>query len=77
MNAGHAELLSPRELEVVALLAEGFTPKEIAGHLDVSIWTIKSHLANARRRTGSRTNVQLASRVIHARPVRRRIPRTS
>lgn len=58
-----AELLSGRELEVVLLLCEGLTPKEIAGRLDLSLWTVKNHLVNARRRTRSRTNVQMAHRV--------------
>jgi DNA-binding CsgD family transcriptional regulator len=52
--------LTDRELEVLALLGKGMTTKEIAGRLELSIWTVKSHLANARRRTNARTNVQLA-----------------
>jgi DNA-binding CsgD family transcriptional regulator len=63
MNATHVAALSPRELEVVSLLCDGFTPKEIAGRLELSLWTVKSHIANARKRTGSRTTVQLANRV--------------
>lgn len=54
--------LSVREQQVVDLLEAGQVPKEIAGRLALSIWTVKGYLANARRRTGARTNAQLASR---------------
>lgn len=38
------EQLSKRELEVVQLVAEGKTSKEIAGSLELSIHTINSYL---------------------------------
>ncbi len=40
------ELLTPREKEVLQLLAEGKTNKEVAGILDVSLYTIESHRTN-------------------------------
>jgi ATP/maltotriose-dependent transcriptional regulator MalT len=49
--------ISPRELEVLDLLAAGRSNKEIARRLDVSPNTVKTHLANlyekleVRRRT--------------------------
>jgi DNA-binding NarL/FixJ family response regulator len=39
-------LLSPRELEVLRLLARGRSNKELAGDLDVSVRTAESHHAN-------------------------------
>lgn len=39
-----AELLSAREREVLVLLAEGRTNREIAGALSVTLATVKSHL---------------------------------
>ncbi|WP_378951228.1 response regulator transcription factor [Mesorhizobium sp. ANAO-SY3R2] len=37
--------LSPREAEVLALLAEGASNKVIARHLDISVHTVKFHVA--------------------------------
>lgn len=37
------ELLSPREREVLQLIAEGFTTKEIAGQLGLSVKTVETH----------------------------------
>lgn len=54
-----AVVLSPRELEVIALLGGGMTLKEIAAALEIATGTVKSYLARARIRTGSRNNAQL------------------
>jgi DNA-binding CsgD family transcriptional regulator len=54
--------LSAREQEVVDLLGAGHVQKEIADRLELSIWTVKGYLASARKRTGTRTNAQLATR---------------
>lgn len=46
-NAGHlplAEPLTPRELEVLRLLAEGLPNKTIAGRLNISEHTVKFHV---------------------------------
>jgi ATP/maltotriose-dependent transcriptional regulator MalT len=39
------EPLTPRELQVLALLAEGLANKAIAGRLDISDQTVKFHVA--------------------------------
>ena len=44
MNA--VETLSARELEVARLVAEGFSSKEIADRLDLSVRTVEKHRAN-------------------------------
>ncbi len=38
--------LSPREFEVLSLMAKGYSNKEIADELFLSITTIKTHLSN-------------------------------
>jgi LuxR family transcriptional regulator, maltose regulon positive regulatory protein len=46
---GNAELLEPltqRELDVLVLLRERMSNKEIAGHLDLSVSTVKRHACN-------------------------------
>jgi NarL family two-component system response regulator LiaR len=41
-----AEPLSPRELEVLELIAEGLTNREIAGRLFITVGTVKRHTNN-------------------------------
>ena len=40
------QTLSGRELEVARLVAEGFSSKEIADRLDMSVRTVEKHRAN-------------------------------
>jgi DNA-binding CsgD family transcriptional regulator len=39
-----AELLTARELEIAALVADGCVNKQIAGALGISEWTVSTHL---------------------------------
>jgi DNA-binding CsgD family transcriptional regulator len=52
--------LSPAELEVALLAAEGLTYAEIADTLDKSVSTVGHQLAAARRKTGARNGVELS-----------------
>jgi len=49
------ELLSPRELEVLRLVSQGLTNKEIAYRLGLSARTIQYHLNSVFRKTGVST----------------------
>jgi two-component system response regulator NreC len=40
------DLLSPREREILQLVAEGKTNKEIAGMLNLSLYTVETHRSN-------------------------------
>jgi DNA-binding NarL/FixJ family response regulator len=51
--------LSPRELEVVKLIAEGFTSEEIAEQLFISKKTVDRHRANMLEKLGMRNRVEL------------------
>jgi DNA-binding NarL/FixJ family response regulator len=53
------DLLTPRELEVVKLIAEGHTSKEIAASLVVSVKTVERHRANILGKLGMRDRVDL------------------
>ncbi len=53
------EELTPRELQVVKLVAEAHTNKEIAELLGLSEKTIENHRANAMRKLGMRDRVEL------------------
>ncbi len=49
--------LTPREREVVALLAEGLTGEEIAERLYVSPETVRTHVRNAMEKLEANTRV--------------------
>jgi DNA-binding NarL/FixJ family response regulator len=51
--------LSPRELEVVKLIAEGLTSEEIAEKLYISKKTVDRHRANMLEKLGMRNRVEL------------------
>jgi len=53
------ELLTPRELEVLKLIAEGHTSKEIATVLGLSVKTVESHRAHILGKLGMRDRVDL------------------
>jgi DNA-binding CsgD family transcriptional regulator len=60
--------LSPRELEVALLVAEGLTNAEIAERLTVSVRTVTSHLDHIYTRLGINSRVALARYVAGDRP---------
>ncbi|GIF03311.1 response regulator [Actinoplanes siamensis] len=53
--------LSPRELEVVRLIARGQTNAEIAKELFISIGTVKTHLGSVHQKLGTRNRVEIAA----------------
>lgn len=59
--------LSPREIEVVKLLAEGLNNREIGEVLGLSPKTIEAHRANILRKMGAHSTVQVVRRAIRAR----------
>ena len=59
-------ILSPREQQVLKLVAEGYANKEIAGALDLAVKTVMTHRANMMEKLGIRNRsklVQFAIRV--------------
>jgi ATP/maltotriose-dependent transcriptional regulator MalT len=53
-EAGHPDALSPREREVLALLASGQTNREIAATLVLSLYTVEHHVTNIYAKIGAR-----------------------
>lgn len=51
--------LSPRQREVLQLIAEGCSTKEIAHHLHISLKTVEFHKSNIRQAVGVRTTAEL------------------
>lgn len=54
------ETLTAREVDVVRLVADGLTNREIGAHLHLSTRTVQSHVKAALKKTGSANRVQLA-----------------
>jgi len=52
--------LTPREREVLALLAEGLTTQHIADRLERSYWTMRIHQQNIVRKLGARDRTHAA-----------------
>ncbi|MEO7456393.1 MAG: response regulator transcription factor [Gemmatimonadaceae bacterium] len=53
--------LTPREGEVIALITEGLSNKEIAERLGVASHTVKSHVRNVMEKLALHTRLQLAA----------------
>jgi PAS domain S-box-containing protein len=58
--------LSPREREVVELVALGYDGPEIAGMLQVAHNTVRTHVQNAMDKVGARSRAQLVAKSVAA-----------
>lgn len=60
-SAGDArsEILTPRELEILKLIAEAYTSKQMAEMLFISVKTVERHRANILEKLGMRDRVEL------------------
>ncbi|MGW6620286.1 response regulator [Nocardia sp. NPDC055002] len=52
--------LTPRELDVLRLVAQGYGNQEIADQLHLGVSTVKTHIANLLGKTGTDNRVRLA-----------------
>jgi non-specific serine/threonine protein kinase len=64
--ASGLEALSPRERELVTLVARGHTDAQIAGQLYISVRTVSSHLDRIRDKTGCRRRADLTRLALSA-----------
>jgi DNA-binding NarL/FixJ family response regulator len=53
--------LTEREFEIVMMLADGLSNRDIADRLTVSVRTVESHVYNAMAKTGTRCRAELAA----------------
>ncbi|CAO4194089.1 MULTISPECIES: response regulator transcription factor [Methylobacteriaceae] len=53
------EALSPREMEVLRLIAQGFSNKEIARRIDLSVKSVETYKARAAEKLGLRTRAEI------------------
>ena len=63
--SGPPDDLTPREVEVLGLLALGYMNPEIADQLVLSVRTIETHRANIQRKTGISTRAELIAYAIN------------
>jgi MerR family transcriptional regulator, light-induced transcriptional regulator len=61
-----AELLSPRELEVLASVADGGTNREIALELFISVSTVQSHVKRIMAKLGAKSRTAAAVRYVRS-----------
>jgi two-component system, NarL family, response regulator NreC len=61
---GPPDDLTPREVEVLGLLALGYMNPEIADRLVLSVRTVETHRANIQRKTGLSTRAELVAYAI-------------
>lgn len=64
LNSSIASLLSPREIEILELVIQGKTSKEIAEKLFISKTTVDTHRRNLLEKTGCRSTSELLMRVM-------------
>ena len=72
LEAGPSPLTS-RELEVAALVAEGYTNKEVAAQLRLSVRTAENHLLNVMNKLGLDNRAQVSC-LVHTDPTNRGTP---
>ena len=56
--------LTPREREIVRLIADGSTGREIADELHLSHDTVRTHIRNAMAKTGARSRAHLVAKAL-------------
>lgn len=60
MKGHNLSLLTPREREVLQLMAQGLTNSEIATSLFISHHTVKNHVSNIYRKLGENDRTRVA-----------------
>ena len=61
-RAGTGSVLTASEVRVAELVAGGFTNREVAARLSMSVRTVESHVASVFRKLGVRSRTELAGR---------------
>jgi DNA-binding NarL/FixJ family response regulator len=56
--------LSPRETEVARMIAKGYPNKIIASVLDISVWTVSTHLRRIFAKLGVTSRAAMVSRML-------------
>ena len=63
-TADEPQALTPREREIVGLVAEGLSGPEIAAELHISHDTVRTHVRNAMAKVGARSRAHLVAKTL-------------
>ena len=63
-NRAAAHALSPREREIARMVAKGYANKTIASVLDISSWTVSSHLRRIYSKLGVGSRAAMVARLL-------------
>jgi DNA-binding CsgD family transcriptional regulator len=74
---GGQSVLSPREVEISRMVAKGYPNKVIAGVLDISPWTVCTHLRRVFAKLGVSTRAAMVARIIQEGVIGPSAPRES
>jgi DNA-binding NarL/FixJ family response regulator len=66
-----AELLTPRELDVLVAISDGLSNKAVAQKLGISLHTVKFHVESLLRKLGARTRAEAVARGLERRKAER------
>jgi len=58
--------ITPKEKEVLRLMAQGLSSKEIASHLSISVHTVESHRKNLRFKFDAKNSSELIMKASEA-----------
>ena len=69
MKSNAAAQLSPRERDIVRLLTQGLSLKEVALELGTAHGTVRKQVMGARKKTGCRSNAEMVVKAVERRAV--------
>jgi DNA-binding CsgD family transcriptional regulator len=58
------DTISPREVQVVQLIAEGLTGREVGERLGISESTVETHVEHVRTKLGARSRSHIVAKAI-------------
>lgn len=71
-QSAHAQIvLSPREQEIARMVAAGYPNKTIAAVLDISSWTVGTHLRRVFAKLGVGSRAAMVARLLEHNPLKR------
>jgi DNA-binding CsgD family transcriptional regulator len=63
-SSGDRPNLSPRESQIAALIADGATNRLIASVLDISLWTVSTHIRRIFAKLGVNSRAEMVARLL-------------